>query len=67
MLHFGTEDAGIPLDSVEAIRGAHPDVEIHIYNGAGHGFACDQRADFHPAATALARERSMAHFAAHLS
>ena len=67
MLHFGTEDAGIPLDLVKAIRGAHPDVEIHIYNGAGHGFACDQRADFHPTATALARERSMAHFAAHLS
>ena len=67
ILHFGTEDAGIPLDLVEAIRDAHPDVEIHIYNGAGHGFACDQRADFHPTATTLARERSMAHFAAHLS
>ncbi len=66
MLHFGTEDAGIPLDSVEAIRAAHADVEIHIYEGAGHGFACDQRADYHPAATALARERSMAHFAKHL-
>ncbi|MBT3926722.1 MAG: dienelactone hydrolase family protein [Rhodospirillaceae bacterium] len=66
MLHFGSEDAGIPLDSVEAIRAAHEDVEIHIYDGAGHGFACDQRADYHPTATALARERSMAHFAKHL-
>ncbi len=66
MLHFGTEDAGIPMASVDAIRAAHEQVEIHIYDGAGHGFACDQRADYHPAATVLARERSMAHFAKHI-
>ena len=66
MLHFGTEDTGIPMETVDAIRDAHPAVEIHVYEGAGHGFACDQRADYHPAATALARERSMAHFAEHL-
>lgn len=66
MLHFGTEDAGIPMSAVKAVGEAHPEVEIHIYEGAGHGFACDQRADYHPQATVLARERSMAHFAAHL-
>lgn len=67
LLHFGTEDAGIPMAAVDAIRDAHPEVEIHVYDGAGHGFACDRRADYHPAATALAHERSMAHFADHLA
>ncbi len=66
MLHFGSEDTGIPMSTVEDIRGAHPEVEIHVYEGAGHGFNCDQRADYHPAAFALARERTMAHFAEHL-
>lgn len=66
MLHFGTEDAGIPLAKVEAIRDAHPQVEIHIYEGAGHGFNCDQRGEYHAAASATARQRSMAHFATHL-
>ena len=66
MLHFGTEDTGIPMSTVEAIRDAHADVEIHVYEGAGHGFSCDRRADYHPAATVLARERSMAHFAEYL-
>ncbi len=66
LLHFGSEDAGIPLTMVDAVRDAHPDVEIHVYQGAGHGFNCDQRADYDPAAFALARERTMAHFAEHL-
>ncbi len=66
LLHFGSEDAGIPLAMVDAVHEAHPDVEIHVYEGAGHGFNCDQRADYHPAAFALARERTMAHFAEHL-
>lgn len=66
MLHFGTEDSGIPLATVDAIRHAHPEVEIHLYEGAGHGFNCDQRPDYDPAAFALARERSIAHFAEHL-
>lgn len=66
MLHFGTEDAGIPLDDVETIRGRHPDVGVYIYEGAGHGFNCDRRADFHPEAAKLARTRTLEHIAQHL-
>lgn len=66
LLHFGSEDAGIPLAMVDAVRDAHADVKIHVYEGAGHGFNCNQRADYHPAAFALARERTMAHFTEHL-
>lgn len=63
MLHFGTEDAGIPMADVDEIRATHPDVTVHVYQGAGHGFNCDRRADYHAEAAALARERTLAHLA----
>ncbi len=39
---------------------------MHVYPGAGHGFNCDMRADFHPASADLARERTLAFFAEHV-
>lgn len=65
LLHFGDQDAAIPLDQVEAVGAAHPDVTIHIYP-AGHGFNCDQRASFHADSASIARERTLAFFAEHL-
>ena len=59
-LHFGAEDAHIPLSDVEAIRAAQPDVEMFIYEGAGHGFGCSERASYDARAAALAQERSLA-------
>jgi carboxymethylenebutenolidase len=59
LAHFGDSDASIPLSVVDALRKAHPEVEVHIYP-AGHGFNCDQRGSFDPASAALARERSLA-------
>lgn len=44
MLHFGELDHAIPLDQVDAIAAAHPDVPVHVYAGAQHGFSCDARA-----------------------
>lgn len=58
-MHFGREDKGIPVDQVEAFAKARPEIEVHLYN-AGHGFNCDERASYDPAASALAMERSMA-------
>ena len=66
MLHFGTEDAGISMVDVDEIKTTHPDVTVHVYQGAGHGFNCDQRADHHPDAAAMARDRTLAHLARHL-
>ncbi len=60
MLHFGTEDASIPMEAVEAVKAAQPDVPVHIYAGAGHGFNCDQRGSYHAEAAATARERTLA-------
>jgi carboxymethylenebutenolidase len=61
--HFGGADQGIPLTAIDKIRGAfagRKDAEIFVYEGAGHGFNCDRRASFHPAASKLARERTLA-------
>jgi carboxymethylenebutenolidase len=65
MAHFGDQDHWISLESVEAFKKAHPEVEVHIYN-ANHGFNCDQRASYNEAAAKLARERTLAFFAKHL-
>lgn len=65
-LHFGEKDSGIPLTDVEAIKAKRPEVEIHIYPGAQHGFGCDERASYDKVSSDLAWKRSLAFFAAHL-
>ena len=65
-LHFGEKDAGIPLTDVETIRAKRPDVEIHIYPGAQHGFHCDERASYDKASADIAWPRSMSFFGKHL-
>ena len=62
ILHFGKTDASIPMDRVEEIRAAHPDVPIYLYD-AGHGFVSDRRADYDADSARLARLRTLAHFA----
>lgn len=64
LMHFGSQDQGIPLSDVDAIRAAHADLPIHVYEGAGHGFNCDQRASYDPAAASLARTRTLEMIAA---
>ena len=58
ILHFGRLDSSIPPDVVEAISALHPDIPVHLYD-AGHGFAADLRADFHPDAARLASLRTL--------
>jgi carboxymethylenebutenolidase len=65
MAHFGDQDHWITLDSVEAFKRAHPEVEVHIYH-ANHGFNCDQRGSYNAEAAKLARQRTLAFFAKHL-
>ena len=57
----GADDAALrrarprdPLDGVQQIAEAHPDVTVHVYQGAQHGFACDARGSYHPMSTAIA-------------
>jgi carboxymethylenebutenolidase len=65
LAHFGDQDHWIPMDSVEAFRKAHPEVEVHVYH-ANHGFNCDQRGSWNADAAKLARERTLAFFAKHV-
>lgn len=66
LAHFGDQDHWISLESVEAFRKAHPEVEVHLYH-ANHGFNCDQRGSYDAAAAQLARERTLEFFARHLA
>jgi carboxymethylenebutenolidase len=59
-LHFGKLDTHIPVEQVEKVHAAHPEVEIHWYENAGHGFNCDMRTSYNPEAAALARTRAIA-------
>ena len=63
--HLSDHDASVPLDGVQALRQAHPQVDVHLY-AAAHGFNCDQRAAWSAPSAALARERTLAFFAQHL-
>jgi len=65
-LHFGEKDAAIPMTDVDAIKAAQPGVEVYVYEGAQHGFACDERPSFDAKAAALAHKRTLEFFAKHL-
>ena len=64
ILHFGENDHGIPMETVQKVAAAHPKVQIYLYP-AGHGFNSDRRSDFHPESAALARQRTLELFRAH--
>ena len=60
LYHFGSADQSIPASDVEHIRAAaRPDAVVYTYEGAGHGFSCDQRSTYNPEAAALARTRTL--------
>ena len=65
LAHFAEEDKWILMDSVEAFKKAHSEVEVHTY-AAHHGFNCDQRGAWHAPSAQLARERTLAFFEKHL-
>jgi len=60
MYHFGTADTSIPMSDVDKVKAAADARAVfYLYEGAGHGFNCDQRASFNSAAAALARTRTL--------
>lgn len=68
LAHFGKKDHNIPIDGVNAFAQAQSSagVVVQIYE-ADHGFNCDQRGSYDAAAAKLARERTLAFFAARLA
>jgi carboxymethylenebutenolidase len=65
LCHFGELDHAIPVATVRTFAQTHPEVTVQIYPAA-HGFNCDQRGAFNPAAAQLARERTLAFLAQQL-
>lgn len=59
MMHFGENDPLIPPEDVAAHREALPSAEIHVWPGAGHGFNCEERADYVPEVAQQAMARSL--------
>ena len=67
---FGDQDHSIPNDDVDRLRleldAAPVDTDVVVYEGAGHGFFCDQRESFHAEAAADAWPRTLAWIDDHL-
>jgi carboxymethylenebutenolidase len=64
-LHFGSADTHVLPEAVAAIRerlAGKPNVELHVYPGAGHGFAAVGRDAYDKPATMMAHSRSIALF-----
>ena len=59
MLHFGANDDHIGKDQIDAVREAHPEVEIYLYEGAGHAFANPARPSFVADQAKIADARSL--------
>jgi carboxymethylenebutenolidase len=59
ILHFGKTDELIPPAAVEAIRAAHPDLPVYMYE-AGHAFVAPN--GFHEDSARLSKLRTLAHF-----
>jgi carboxymethylenebutenolidase len=68
LFHYGAEDKSIPLADVEKTRTAVPAPEnVYLYEGADHGFNCEQRDSYNPQAAALARTRTLEFLARYLT
>ena len=61
ILHFGRRDPDIPPHDVEALRAAHPDLPVHVYD-AGHAFVAPG-ASHHADAARLSGLRTLQLFA----
>lgn len=60
IVHLGHADHGIPADEVEqAVKAAHPDVPVYIYEGAGHAFVNPAPDRYNHEAADLARHRTI--------
>ncbi len=61
MFHWGELDHAIPLDTVAAFVAKHPEAAAtsFVYEGAQHGFNCDERGSWNEASAKLARSRTM--------
>lgn len=62
---FGEHDPIIPPEDVAAHREYHPEAVFDVFP-AGHGFNCDERADYDEASATIALEHTLNFFTRHL-
>ena len=65
MAHFAEEDKWISMASVAAFKVAHPAAQVFTYP-AHHGFNCNHRGAWQAESAALAKQRTLDFFKAHL-
>ena len=65
LVHFGDQDASIPMDTIHAFATKQPTVDVQIYP-ANHGFNCDHRGAFNAPAAELAFKRTLDFFTMNL-
>lgn len=60
IIHLGSEDPGIPAgELVAALKETNPEIPVHVYQGAGHGFSSDMPGRLHGPSAELARRRTL--------
>jgi carboxymethylenebutenolidase len=67
IMHYGDADTIVPLSEVERIKAQHPDIEMHVYRGAGHAFLNPEQATYDRAAAELAWQRSLIFMEKHVA
>ena len=67
LMIYGADDESIPADEIgrltDALAAAKKDATVHVYPGAGHGFASKDRSSYVPAVTEAAWAETTAFFA----
>ncbi len=66
LYHYGEKDSLIPAETIEKIqrkRNGH----VRVWGGAGHGFNCTDRPDYHKASATRAMEVTLKFLAQHLA
>ena len=66
IMHFGERDSNIPMEEVEKIRAAFPNIPVCTY-AAGHGFNCDERGSYDKESADLALNRTLQFLEAQLA
>lgn len=67
LFHYGDRDVVVPIDEVEDIRAAYPDLPLHIYPGHGHAFFNPDQAGYDAEAATLAYARTLDFLGRHLA
>jgi carboxymethylenebutenolidase len=65
MLHFGEQDASIPMADITKIRAACPGAQVFTYPTAGHAFNRDGNAAYDAPSAKLAMERTLVFLGEH--